>query len=155
MDVPNKFWTEEDASELSRAKTFEVMAVVALRVIARMPQPVGQACGPITTGGTSSLEKNLEIFRRIIIALSVSGTSIFDQLPFEPSIRRVRNWEYSAGGLRLLEGFYLPIFKSGLIQRLYFIHGWESSLGARWEHERALELGISVEYLPVGFGGAA
>ena len=72
MDVPNKFWTEEDASELSRAKTFEVMAVVALRVIARMPQPVGQVCGPITTGGTGSLEKNLEIFRRIIIALSVS-----------------------------------------------------------------------------------
>ena len=154
MDVPNKFWTEGDASELSRAKTFEEMAAVALRVIARIPQPVGQVCGPITTGGAGSLEKNLEIFRRAIIALSISGTSIFDQLPFEPSIRRIQNWEYSAGGLRLLEDFYFPIFKSGLIQRLYFIPGWESSLGARWEHERALELGISVEYLPLGFGGA-
>lgn len=42
---------------------------------------------------------------------------------------------------------YLPIFESGHVSRLYFIHGWQSSRGANWEHQQAERLGIEVVYL--------
>ena len=81
--------------------------------------------------------------------------SFFSQIPFEEALWRVQALlaetnpaVYPKGaGNPLLELFYRPLFESGLIGSMYFIKGWESSDGARWEHDLAVELGISIFYL--------
>ncbi len=47
----------------------------------------------------------------------------------------------------LLTDFYQPLFETGLIKILYFLPDWQSSVGARWEHDQALKLGIEIVYL--------
>ena len=74
---------------------------------------------------------------------------MFNQIPFQQEMVRIISQsslddEYD---FALLDDFYLPIFESGLVHVLYFLSGWESSTGARWEHEQAKRLKISVEYL--------
>jgi len=44
----------------------------------------------------------------------------------------------------ILEEFYLPIFKEKLIKKAWFIPGWESSQGARWEREKLAEFGAEI-----------
>lgn len=139
--------TAEDAAALESAVSFEELRDVALRVIARMPQPVSGVCGPITTGGAGSMEKNLERFEEAIRRLQESGQRVFNQLPFEAPMQRIKSYPYYKSGNHLLETFYLPIFESGLIRQLYFLPGWESSFGATWEHGQAVRLGIKIVYL--------
>jgi hypothetical protein len=47
----------------------------------------------------------------------------------------------------ILETFYHTMFSSGRIRKVYFIHGWESSFGARWEHDLCEKLKIEKIYL--------
>lgn len=112
-----------------------------------MPQPVGQVCGPITSGGVGKIDGNLEIFRRAVESLITQGKNIFDQLPFEPHLFRVRESKYHNGELQLLEEFYGPILGSKLVKALYFIRGWESSFGASWEHNEGKRHKIKIVYL--------
>lgn len=43
--------------------------------------------------------------------------------------------------------FWNKIFCSGKLTDVYFTPGWEKSSGARWEHEKAEELGLTMHYL--------
>lgn len=146
-----EFWTPEDMLEMDAAKKFEDLSQIALRIVRRMPQPVGQVCGPITTGGVgpNNKEANLAVFHHAIWWLkSYHRLNIFNQLPFEPAL-----WRIQQGGkdeTNLLYGFYLPIFQSGLIKTMYFIFNWQTSYGAQWEHELARKLNIQVVYLAHG-----
>ncbi len=143
----NKYYTQEDLDYINRARNFIELSEIALRVIRKMPQPIVQACGPIATGGTGSLEMNLKIFGNFIQALVRDGKNVFDQMPFEEPMQRLKKEEWYRGGDQVLVEFYLPIFESGLIKRLYFIPRWETSFGASWEHEQAIRLGIEIVYL--------
>lgn len=143
----NALWTIEDRDTLKRAKKYPELSEVALRILRRMPQPIGQVCGPITSGGVGKIDGNLAIFRATVERLIAHGKNIFDQLPFEPHLFRIRESEYHNGELQLLEEFYGPIFGSGLVTTLYFIQGWESSFGASWEHNEAKRLKIKIIYL--------
>ena len=58
MQRNHQFWTERDTSLVARARSFSDLAHTALAVLARMPKPVGRVCGPISTGGTGSMENN-------------------------------------------------------------------------------------------------
>ena len=118
---------------------------VAIALARRMPQPLGQVCGPISSGGCGSIEENLKRFEHVIYQLTMQGKNMFNQVPFEQPMRRLmkdRNAPY-----QLLNGFYLPLFQSGLIRTMYFLHDWQTSHGARWEHDRAEELHIERVYL--------
>lgn len=42
----------------------------------------------------------------------------------------------------ILEEFYLPIFSSGRIKEAWFIPGWRTSTGARWEREKLTAFGV-------------
>ena len=147
IKLPNQYWTKKDACDLKLAKNFSDLSKVALRVIARMPQPVGEVCGPITSGGLGSREKNIEAFLKAIHCLRYDGKIIFDQIPFEEKLYKFTLAKWYQGGLQLLNEFYLPIFESGLIKVFYFMPLWETSMGAKWEHEEAKLLGIKIVYL--------
>jgi len=76
------------------------------------------------------------------------GICVFDQMPFEVPMQRIKA-RYPSGALNmdLLLDFYLPIFERGFIETLYFLPDWETSFGARWEHEQAQRLNMKIIYL--------
>ncbi len=103
-------------------------------------------------GGKGSIEANLEEFNNQIKKLQDKGLNVFDQMPFEEPMHRLlieflktrsKN-EYMDS---ILTEFYLPLFESGYIKELYFLPDWQSSNGAKWEHEQAKKLGIKIVYL--------
>ena len=69
----SEYWHEHDREEVARARTYGELVPVALRILARMPQPVGELCGPISTGGAGSVEANLARFDTAIRRLSEGG----------------------------------------------------------------------------------
>lgn len=142
------YWTDAEKAALQAATSFSDLAAIALVVLARMPKPIRQVCGPISTGGLGSIEANVARFDATITMLIEDGYNVFDQIPFEEHIIRIpgRDWDRELN-IRLLEEFYLPIFQSGHISILCFIPGWESSDGASWEHERGPEFGMEIQYL--------
>lgn len=141
-----KFWTPSDRLRLRNSKTYADLANIALCILKRMPQPIGQVCGPITTGGVGTLLGNLREFRKTIRKLQRRGLNIFNQMPFEGPMQIIRAFPEMQGHNLLVE-FYLPIFQSGLVKTLYFHPDWRSSGGATWEHEKALELKMEIVYL--------
>tara|TARA_Y100000310_G_scaffold135369_1_gene134238 strand:+ start:27 stop:494 length:468 start_codon:yes stop_codon:yes gene_type:complete len=139
------YWEEQDKSDLAQVQSIADMTAVALRVLKRMPAPVGEVCGPISNGGVGSIAGNLKVFSDTIQRLQQRGHAIFDQMPFEEYVHRIVSDEYNVGTkLDLLEGFYAPLFESGNLHTLYFIAGWESSNGARWERAKGVELGLTI-----------
>jgi len=137
---PLSYFTRVDRAQLDLCADFPGLLKIALRVLHRMPIGATMVCGPISTGGAGSIEKNLEIFALAIEALASRGENVFSQMPFERTMQRLKTTN-----LGLLNDFYLPLFRSGRIRRLCFLDGWESSEGATWEYERAIELGFEIE----------
>ncbi len=148
MQRNEQYWTQQDKLSLFSASTFSDLAIIALNVLAKMPKPISEVCGPISTGGLGSIEKNIEFFDAVIGLLMKRGLTVFDQMPFQEHIFRiVQNRWGSRQNNQLLNEFYLPIFQSGLVDQLYFMPGWETSEGATWEHEQAQSLGIEIVYI--------
>ncbi len=142
------FYTDIDIGSMDKSSTFEELSRIAIEIIKRMPQPLGMVSGPISHGGAGSVELNLRIFKETIQPLLDNGIFIFDQVPFEKHMRRIcQNPEYYKGDSQLLNAFYLPVFESGLIRTMYFIPGWESSSGAKWEREQVIRLGMNIKDL--------
>ncbi len=148
----NPYLTRKDARAMTRANTYAELGSLALEVVRRvgektLPKPIGQVCGPITTGGLGSIEANLKNFERWIERLQGRGLVIFDQMPFEKHMFRIGDANGRNDDKTLFEDFYLPIFESDLIKTLYFIPGWSSSNGAMWEHRQAVRLNLTIDYL--------
>ncbi len=148
-EVTKKYWEEKDYKDLDSAKTIADLYMIALRIIDRMPKPLVQVCGPIAeTGGLGSVEANLNLFCNTVIDLQNKGLNVFDQMFFEKLFldfyHKLPDKEFVK---KILNDFYLPIFESGVVTKFYFIPNWESSSGANWEHEKAKELGIEINYL--------
>lgn len=141
------YWEEEDVEQLAHARTFDELRQIATRVLRRMPRPIGQVCRPISTGTASTIEENLERMHAAIEKLKATGATVFNQVPFEMPMQRIKSRYPNLGNTKLLSEFYLPLFKARLIDTLYFLPGWESSQGATWEHEQALRLGLGIVYL--------
>lgn len=72
--------------------------------------------------------------------LKAQGIEIFDQIPYEFGLRRLAiKWEEDGNNgycVPILEVFYGKLIESGCINRGYFIPGWKSSVGARWERAK-------------------
>lgn len=138
-------WTAEQIAQVNALQNNAAMAEFAIAMLATMPQPVCQVCGPITTGGRLSMEENLKVIDYAIRYLRSLRRTVFDQQPYQTTMQRLKALRpgYHAS---VLEEFYLPVFKSGYITEFHFVPGWRSSTGAVWEHDRAIELGIGVSY---------
>lgn len=141
-----EYWTEEDIDAVERAHDFKDLYAVARRIFDRMPDGIGQVCGPIAHGGLGNIHDNLKKFDETIQMLQREGKILFDQMSFEWPMQDIK-LRVSDGALTILDDFYLPIFESGKVDTLYFIKGWETSSGAVWEHEQGVRLGIEIVYL--------
>lgn len=142
------YWSEADIKVIETCDTFAGMLAVAFRILDRMPRPVIQVCGPISTGGRGSVSANLEYFNDAIHRLQEKGVHVFDQMPFEIPMQKVKELYVGRTYItEILTDFYLPLFKSGKIEGVYFLPDWQSSRGSVWEHEHALKFGIPITYL--------
>ncbi len=146
--ITMKYWSEADREAIKYAKDFKDLYLVAERILARMPKPIVQVCGPIGTGGLGNPKDNLEAFDSEIKKLQAKGLNVFDQMPFEWPMQAMKfKLEMGVYPESILTDFYLPIFDSGYISEFYFMTNWQSSKGATWEHKKAIELGIKISYL--------
>lgn len=137
----------EDWADIASAKSFAELLIVALRILNRIDEDeVGIVCGPISTGGLGTIRDNLVVFNQAIQTLQHAGHKVFDQMPFEDAIQRLKDPNISYD-MRILTEFYAKIFESGHITVQYFIHNYLTSRGAIWEHEQAEKRGIKRVYL--------
>lgn len=148
LHTMDKYWTKKEMDGLQKAATYKDLNKVAMNVLQRIPRPTTQVCGPISTGGAGSIERNMQRMEKAIAHLSDRGHNVFNQLPFQQSMIRIIEREKNRGySMALLTDFYQPIFESNLIHSLHFLPDWQSSKGATWEHHQAERLGIIIIYL--------
>jgi len=148
----SEYYTRRVLKQIASANDYEDLSLIGRGVLMTMSHehpfwPIAMVCGPISTGGKGSRKENLKVFSRAIDRISVDGLLVFSQMPFENDMERIFKSSPELQGTRLLEEFYLPIFKSGLIKLLCFLPGWENSIGATWEYEQAKTLSIPRIYL--------
>lgn len=140
------------ALELHRANSFEDLAEIVLRILARIPSKVDMVSGAISTGGYNNRRKNLKLFASSIVELdnknrAIGGRTVLSQMPFEAKIGQLaRRWHIKNPGRAycepILDVFYAAIFSSGQIHTMHFLPNWRSSRGARWEYRVCPEFGI-------------
>ncbi len=141
---PLGYFSSAECGRIALAKTFPELALIALDVLGRMPGDVGFVCGPITTGGLGSFEKNLARFARTIDLLAARGYNVFTQVIFQEALLRLySDKSYCKGDIHLLEEFYTPVFSSDRVTTQCFIPGSESSHGATWEKNLGQSLGLA------------
>lgn len=149
-----QYYTKKHLHKISECKDYEEMVTVALEIQQDMPKPLAQVCGPVSTGGKGSIEKNLQILENAMYKLILQGINIFDQASFEEPMQKIRQESdetLNESNLELLEKFYKPLFESGLITIFYFLSDWQSSYGATWERKQTERLGIEIIDLPEDF----
>ncbi len=121
------------------APTFEELAQIAAGRLRGVTGLV-MVCGPITTGGTGNQIHNFEIMNAVVRGLKRQERKVFDQLPYELGLRKLLfKWEAEGNTgycSPILDVFYTKVFGTGAISEGWFIPGWESSTGARWEREQ-------------------
>jgi len=149
-----KHWNSYNVVALSKARSFIDLANIALDIVHRIPEKVEMVSGPISTGGVGTIPGNRMIFEEVIELLVLeSGLNIFSQMPFEDKmVELYQEWHRKNPDekycMPILHEFYDRLFYSGRVQTLYFIYDWQSSFGARWEHENCRTWRIEPHYLP-------
>lgn len=148
-EITKKYWDEKDWQALEKAENVAELYLVAKKITEKMEKPLAQVCGPIGTGGLGSVEANLHAFNETIKKLQKQGFNVFDQMPFETPMQELKkklfpNDEYFEN---ILTDFYHPLFESGAVTKFFFMPNWQTSKGAKWEHEKAKELNIEIVYL--------
>lgn len=147
-------WTPVDRIILGKARTFKDLADLAISIIARMPSGIEMVSGPISTGGVGSINGNRRVFEHVIeILVNERKANVFSQMPFEDKmVEFYKAWHAENPEEKyctpILDDFYERVFSSGKIVALHFINGWESSFGAKWEHDNCIRWNITRKYLP-------
>lgn len=148
------YWSDEELTDINSAQSYEELLKPAMRLIKRMPQPIGQVCGPISSGGVGNLDGNIKIFNKTIKKVREKGKIVFNQIPLEDTIHRIKQnsiGSCSERNFAVLENIYAPLFESGYMKKLFFMSNWKSSRGSVWEHNKGKELNIEIIYLPENF----
>lgn len=129
------------------AESFEALAEIGVENLRKQGE-CGVVCGPLSTGGTNHQMHNFEIFNAAIRGLKREGQNIFDQTPYEFGLRRLAfKWEEEGNKgycMPILDVFYRKLFESGHIKRGWFIPGWQSSFGAKYEREKLAAHGAAI-----------
>ncbi len=141
------YWTKEDFAAVEKSTALSELLAVAMAVIARMPAPVSLVSGPISTGGSGNRDQNIKIFSETIRSVKESGATVFNQIPFEQKFGELAAASDLPYFQPILEEFFMPFFQSGKIAEIIFMKNWQTSTGARWEHEIAQKLGIKIRFL--------
>lgn len=155
-DIHFRYLTTRDQIMLSQSDPEDILARIrdiALNAIARMPPDIHLVSGPISTGGVGNPAGNIAVFKAAIEHLAeVECLNIFSQIPFEAQLIIFnRKWKAEHGPdsypVPILTEFYAPLFQTGAIKRMHFLHGYRSSHGARWEHDQCARYHIGKRYL--------
>ncbi|MFA7308789.1 MAG: hypothetical protein WC045_01825 [Patescibacteria group bacterium] len=158
-DLP-AYWKKSDVTAIAKARDYTDLFLIAQRVQKRMPNlPLTQVCGPISTGGQGSIEKNMAQLDWAILRLKEIEekenipSCVFDQRHFEKPISTILKKRRETGQVTgydwdILRRFYEPLFEMGRVQTLVFLPKWRSSKGANWEHEYGVRKGWKLLYLP-------
>lgn len=153
------FWTPRDLSEAQNAMTYEQLADIAIRTLMRqwdqLPAnnhgQIAVVSGTLTNGGTlpyNVVRENIQSFGRMIAKLRQLGIPIWDQRPFEKHLFRIKALPENVGRpMKLLNGFYRPVFESGLITLAFMLPNWRESHGAKWERRLFWKLGVSTFFV--------
>ena len=142
----SKYWMQRHHEEVAKAKTFSELLAIANDIIDSMPGPVVLVSGPISSGGRGSITENLKALEDNIFAMEMRGENVWNQLPFENKFSELAKG-HEGYFMPILEEFFLPIFKSGKIKKIWFMTGWETSTGATWEYEQAKKLRIEIGFI--------
>jgi hypothetical protein len=139
--------------KLNSAQTFEKLADIGIGILKEMSlsgKPIVEICGPVSTGGLGSVEKNINRLRGAINIANKKGLQVFNQTPFESAMSRLSDKYPKVNGypIAILEIFYKKLFESGYITKLLFLPDWQSSKGATWERNIGPTLGLIVEEYP-------
>lgn len=135
------------------APSFSALADKAIEDIAD-EKNLGLVCGPLSTGGVNNQEYNLQIFNAAIRGLQMRQERLFVQIPYEHGLRILATaWHDIPGNdgycTPILTEFYAKIFATGKIVRAFFIPGWQSSYGSRWERQEFTQAGREVNDISV------
>lgn len=122
---------------------FNKLVKQAITKINEAGHPIIQFCGPISTGGFGDVLENLECLSEVIKETSQIGINTFDQLEFEKSFEEILE-EHVGYDYPILEYFYKPILDEKVIDALFFLPNWQSSVGSKWEFNYAKNKGIPV-----------
>ena len=149
MYLFERYWTDEHRKKLLLATSFEELADLGEEILHRMPNPVTEVCSPLTTGGRGSFRENVHVYEYVSCRLTSLKHNVFRIMPFENGMQRLRTaWHLTHGDdaycMPILEVFYKRIFDSGKVRWAYFIPGWESSFGARWERDYCMRIGVQI-----------
>lgn len=155
QDCPDTgHWQEGHYKQLDACTSFAEMVIIAKSVIAHLAGgrngQIVQICGPMTTGGLGSFDLNCRLFKNAIVVARKSGLHVFNQLPFQTAMLKIihvkpKNGRYP---VEILDEFYEPVFRSGLIHRALFIPKWETSTGSLWERKTLTRIGIPIGEYP-------
>ena len=142
-------WFQDDGYQ---ANSFAALAEIGIIKLQELGANSEIVCGPISTGGFGNAKTNFKVFNAAITRLIAEGHKIFNQMPFEGGLGRLRLlWERERDNtgycMPILTEFYGPLFETRLITLAHFIPGWESSFGAKWEHDELQKLGARIQYL--------
>ena len=144
-------------TKINSAETLEELADIGIDMLKRMNlsgKPIIEICGPITTGGLGSVEKNLALLEKAINFVNTKELQSLNIALFEDAMKRIVSKhpdtypKVNGYPVAILESFYRKIFESGYIKKFLFLPGWQSSKGATWERNLAPTLGIKVEEYP-------
>ena len=145
----SQYWTDIERTALEQARTLHDLIPVAMDIMGRMSPPICMLSGPLSTGGKGSLEENMRVFARAIHMLDEKGLAVFDQIPFQEALVRLTDHHNRTDYCHeMLDIFYWGVLESGRIRRIYFLPAWQTSIGASWEREMAIRLGIEVIDFP-------
>lgn len=122
------------------------LAKLVLKDLQNAPGPVIQFCGPISTGGLSNADENLEYLSSVIEAAKEAGMLVFDQIEYERRLDEILG-EKNGYDYPILDFFYKPILESRMVQGMVFLPLWEGSTGSQWEHDLARTLKIPIFYM--------
>lgn len=138
---------------IETASSMEELAEAAINFLRRVSldgHKVIEMCGPMTTGGLGSFEANMKRYNHAIAMAVKSGYIVFDLPFFQPAIIRILNFQEGQTDYNweILHIFLRKIFESGYIVKGFFLPGWETSVGAKWEREEFKRLQIPIEECP-------
>lgn len=156
--VHSQFWTPTLRRRLATTDNFAKLTQLALSVLDNAPSSLCMVSGPMSTGGFGSLSKNMRVFCSSVEVAEdmILNCSVFSQMPFEDKmVTLCRQWrERNPREIYcwpILHIFYGALLASGKVKVFYFLPGWNSSRGARWEFRECAKWGIERRHFPLSW----
>lgn len=124
--------------QLEKAKTIKDVVQVAKTILYTAHGPLSMVAGPKSKGGKISEELNILAIQNYMEELYEAGENIFNDTIFEESLQRIKD---EGEVYNMLNDFYLPLFESGYIKKMFFMKDWRFSTGATLQQQALIRLG--------------